>query len=205
MRNLESELTWQQTKEIAEQWVLQKTQKHLNDLEILVLQGSWEGLTYEEIGKRAGYSAEYLNKDIGNQLWKKLSDALGEKLTKKNFKMALARGKKKLKDGTLSLPSSEVQTTELPYPEGAVSPSSPFYLERDNIESLGNDTIVKPAALIRIKAPNLMGKTSLLMRLLAHAASEKYRTVYLDLNSVNQSVLTNLSLFLRWLCLQVSR
>ncbi|WP_287356912.1 AAA-like domain-containing protein [Moorena sp. SIO3B2] len=205
MSNLESGLTWQQAKEIAEQLLFQKTQKHLNDIEILVLEGSWEGLTYEEIGKRSGYSTEYLNKDIGNQLWKKLSEALGEKLTKKNFKVALERGKTKLQD-RIKLPSSlRVSATELPFTEGAVAPSSPFYIERDGIESLGYKTVVKPAALIRIKAPNLMGKTSLIMKLLDHAASENYQTVYLGLNSVNKSVLTNLELFLRWLCLQVSR
>ncbi|EGJ32201.1 hypothetical protein LYNGBM3L_27530 [Moorena producens 3L] len=197
MSNLESGLTWQQAKEIAEQLLFQKTQKHLNDIEILVLEGSWEGLTYEEIGKRSGYSTEYLNKDIGNQLWKKLSEALGEKLTKKNFKVALERGKTKLQD-RIKLPSSlRVSATELPFPEGAVAPSSPFYIERDGIESLGYKTVVKPAALIRIKAPNLMGKTSLIMKLLDHAASENYQTVYLGLNSVNKSVLTNLELFLR--------
>nr|WP_081431326.1 AAA-like domain-containing protein [Moorena bouillonii] len=205
MSNLESGLTWQQAKEIAEQLLFQKTQKHLNDIEILVLEGSWAGLTYEEIGKRAGYSTEYLNKDIGNQLWKKLSEALGEKLTKKNFKVALERAKTQLQT-SINLPSYlRVSATEFPFPEGAVAPSSPFYIERDGIESLGYKTVVKPAALIRIKAPKLMGKTSLIMKLLDHAASENAQTVYLSLNSVNKSILTNLELFLRSLCLQVSR
>jgi len=48
-----------------------------------VLQGSWEGKSYEEIAKFYGYSAEYLNKDVSNKLWHKLSEALGEKIVKK--------------------------------------------------------------------------------------------------------------------------
>ncbi len=42
-----------------------------------VLQGSWEGKSYDEIAQTYGYSAEYLNKDVGNKLWHKLSEALG--------------------------------------------------------------------------------------------------------------------------------
>ncbi len=38
-----------------------------------------------------GYSTEYLNKDVGNKLWHKLSKAVTEKVTKKNFKAALRR------------------------------------------------------------------------------------------------------------------
>jgi hypothetical protein len=51
-----------------------------------VLQGSWEGKSYEEIAKVYGYSAEYLNKDVSNKLWHKLSEALGEKNSKKTSK-----------------------------------------------------------------------------------------------------------------------
>ena len=82
----ESEFYWIKAKESADRVVSQNTGKYLSDLEIKVLQGSWEGKTYDEIATLYGYSAEYLNKDVGNKLWNKLSEALGEKVTKKNFK-----------------------------------------------------------------------------------------------------------------------
>jgi hypothetical protein len=50
-----------------------------------------------------------------------------------------------------------------------------------------------------------MGKTSLMTRILAHAANQNYQTVYLDLSSVDRAILTNLDKFLRWLCLMVGR
>jgi hypothetical protein len=55
----------------------QNTGKYLSDIKMKLLQGSWEGKSYDEIAKTYGYSAEYLNKDVGNKLWHKLSEALG--------------------------------------------------------------------------------------------------------------------------------
>jgi transcriptional regulator with XRE-family HTH domain len=94
---------------------------------------------------------------------------------------------------------------ELPFPEGSVALDSPFYVERPGIESLCYETVIKPGSLIRIKAPNMMGKTSLMTRILAHAAHQNYQMVYLDLSSVERGILTNLDKFLRWLCLMVGR
>ncbi|NEP10234.1 MAG: helix-turn-helix domain-containing protein [Symploca sp. SIO2C1] len=90
------------------------------------------------------------------------------------------------------------------FPEGALPPNSPFYLERPNTESLCYETLVKPGSLIRIKAPKLMGKTSLLFNILAYARREKYNTVYLNLGSVEKEILTGLDRFLRWLCAKIS-
>ncbi|MGB3653705.1 MAG: AAA-like domain-containing protein, partial [Rivularia sp. (in: cyanobacteria)] len=92
----------------------------------------------------------------------------------------------------------------LEYPDGAVPLDSPFYLERNGIESVCYQTLEKPAALIRIKAPKLMGKTSLVRRIIAQGNKQNYQAVYLDLGGVNKEVITNLDNFLRWLCSKVS-
>ena len=94
---------------------------------------------------------------------------------------------------------------DLPFPEGAVAPNSPFYQSRNNIESICCETVIKPASLIRIKAPTLMGKTSLMMRILAYAQSQNYRTVYLDLANVETSIIADLDKFLRWLSFLVGK
>jgi transcriptional regulator with XRE-family HTH domain len=100
---------------------------------------------------------------------------------------------------------AQAEGRELPFPEGSVALDSLFYIERLGIESLCYETIVKPGSLIRIKAPKLMGKTSLMTRILAHADHQNYQTVYLDLSSIERGILTNLDKFLRWLCLRVGR
>ncbi|MDJ0717029.1 MAG: AAA-like domain-containing protein [Prochloraceae cyanobacterium] len=206
--NSEPEFTWKEAKQVAEEVVFNKTGKHLSDVETIVLQGSWSGKTYEEIAEMYGYTADYLNKDVGQSLWRKLSDASGEKVSKKNLREPLKRASKEQQRTWVALnaplPASP-SVKELPFPEGSVPLDSPFYVERDGIESLCYNAIVKPGALIRIKAPKLMGKTSLITRILAQCQSQNYKTAYLDLSSVERSIVTNLEKLLRWLCLMVGR
>ena len=62
--------------------------KYLTDLEREIFIGSWNGQTYEEIYP---INPEYIEKYVGYKLWQKLSDACGEKVTKKQFRGALER------------------------------------------------------------------------------------------------------------------
>jgi hypothetical protein len=202
----EHDFSWAYGKECADKVVFSYSGKHLSDLEIKVLQGAWQGETYDEMARIYGYSAEYLNKDIGNKLWKKLSNALQEHITKKNFKEALKRTWKdrQIWAVNLSMPIS-ISGDPVPFPEGLVALNSPLYLERSGVETRCYEAMLQPGALIRIKAPKLMGKTSLIARILDHAAKQNYHTVYLDLSSVDRSILTGLDKFLRWFCLMVGR
>ncbi|QIR41899.1 CHAT domain-containing protein (plasmid) [Tolypothrix sp. PCC 7910] len=99
---------------------------------------------------------------------------------------------------------NHVSMQSLEYPDGSVPLDSPFYLERDGIESLCYQTLLQSASLMRIKAPKLMGKTSLLRRIIAQGVKQNYQRVYLDLGGVNKQVITNLDNFLRWFCSKVS-
>lgn len=95
---------------------------------------------------------------------------------------------------------------ELEFPEGPLALDSSFYVERPSIESKCYEAIMQPGALIRIKAPKQMGKTSLLYRILHSAAKQgTSRTVELDLREADESVLSSLERFLRWFCAQVGR
>jgi hypothetical protein len=90
-------------------------------------------------------------------------------------------------------------------PEGQVPLHSPFYVERSPVESNCYDTVLKPGSLLRIKAPKLMGKTSLLSRIFDVAAKQGVHTVELNLLLADKAVLTNLDRFLRWFCGSVGR
>lgn len=92
-----------------------------------------------------------------------------------------------------------------PYPSGSVSLGSHFYLERPLFEEQVYPEIIKPGALIRIKAPKEMGKTSLLLRILEYANDLGYCTVSLNLEQVDQSILKDFNQFLRWLCSRIAR
>lgn len=71
--------------------VVTKKQRHLKDIEVAILRGSWQGQKYHEIAQAHGYTTEYLKQDVGFKLWKLLSEILGEKVSKTNFRAALAR------------------------------------------------------------------------------------------------------------------
>lgn len=91
------------------------------------------------------------------------------------------------------------------YPSGAVPLASPYYIKRSPIEEEVYQEISKPGALVRIKAPREMGKTSVLLRVLNYAKSQGYCTVSLNLEQVDQAILDDLTQFLRWLCANVAR
>jgi DNA-binding Xre family transcriptional regulator len=91
------------------------------------------------------------------------------------------------------------------YLTGAVPLGSVFYLERQPVEEQVKQEIKEPGALVRIKAPREMGKTSLLLRVLDHARSLGYCTVSLNLEQVDRSILSDLNQFLRLLCVHTAR
>lgn len=61
---------------------------HLNDIQDLVFRQSWEGQSYQNMAATSGYNADYL-KDIGSQLWRRLSKALKTQVTKCNIHSVL--------------------------------------------------------------------------------------------------------------------
>ena len=90
------------------------------------------------------------------------------------------------------------------YPSGSISLDSPYYIKRSPVEEQAYEEIEKPGALVRIKAPQEMGKTSLLLRILDYANCQGYRTVILNLQQIDEAILNDLNRFLRWLCANVT-
>lgn len=79
-----------------------------------------------------------------------------------------------------------------------------FYVERPPIEQNCYRAIKQQGALIRIKAPEKMGKTSLMNRILSYARNYKYQTVTLSCQSlVDGTVATDLKKFLQSFCVVV--
>jgi AAA-like domain/CHAT domain len=89
-------------------------------------------------------------------------------------------------------------------PEGSVSLDSLFYVDRPPIERDCYDTIRRSGALIRIKAPRQMGKSSLMQRVLDQGKQAGHRGVYINFQSADAEFLSNIDLFLQWFCASVS-
>jgi serine/threonine-protein kinase len=90
-------------------------------------------------------------------------------------------------------------------PGGAVPLTSSLYVERPPIEADCFEEILQSGALIRIKAPRQMGKTSLMSRILDRAREEGYQAIPLSLQRADSALLSDLDRFLRWFCEQVGR
>ena len=90
-------------------------------------------------------------------------------------------------------------------PGGAVPLTSGLYVERPPIEVDCYEEILQSGALIRIKAPRQMGKTSLMARILNHAKEQGYQTIPITLQRADSALLSDLDRFLRWFCEQVGR
>lgn len=79
-----------------------------------------------------------------------------------------------------------------------------LYVERVPDESQCYQEILHPGCLIRIKAPQQMGKTSLLERILGKAREQGYQTLTLDFQLADGAVLDNYQKFLQWFCANAS-
>jgi hypothetical protein len=84
---------------------------------------------------------------------------------------------------------------------------TPIYIERPPIEETCRQAIQNPGGLIRIKAPQKMGKTLLLRKTLDYARSLGYRTASIDFSEwgPNNPIFNDYDQFQRSLCAEISR
>ncbi len=100
----------------------------------------------------------------------------------------------------ISVPLPLPSTPDLEYPDVEIALDSPFYINRPPIEQRCFEEINKPGALIRIKAPQHMGKSSLRARILQQAASQGSLTVIIDFQFAEEEFFSSLDKFLLWFC-----
>ncbi|NJK56987.1 MAG: serine/threonine protein kinase [Pleurocapsa sp. SU_5_0] len=193
--------------------LIEHQDRPLHATEVLILRGNWQFKTYNQIALEADYSPGYFTTVVAPELYQRLSQLIGRRVTKKNCR-SLLESYVNAKQATLATrtakqdqaKSLEIDQDALPcYPSGSVPLDSPFYLQRPLVEEQVEREIRKPGALIRIKAPKEMGKTSLMLRILDYANQHQYHTVSLNLEQADQSILSDLNQFLRWLCANISR
>ena len=200
----------------------------LNTVQEDVFCGCWLGQTYQEIADNLGYDAVYI-RGVGSQLWQQLSKSFGEKVTKSNFHTMLQQRLEQAHssgplDNSLADTSTASTTNTNPF-GGLISCSSSrkredqgvsqdamatpvqvpdsdvdYYVVRPPNEARCWSKIEQQGALIRIKAPRQMGKTSLMTKVLSHAKHQHFRTVVVSLRLADTEVFTSLDRFLQWFC-----
>ncbi|VEP16815.1 conserved hypothetical protein [Hyella patelloides LEGE 07179] len=197
---------------IIDRQLIGSKNRPLNFTEIIILKGVWQYRTYNQIAIEAGYSPGYFTTIVAPELYQRLSKIIGQRVTKKNCQALLesyvaaqtAPEATSPKQHLANFSPDTQQNTSLCYPSGSVSLDSLFYLEPSSLKEQIYPELRKSGSLIRIKAPREMGKTSLLLRIIDYAEHLNYRTISLNLEQVDQAILSDLNQFLRWLCANVA-
>ncbi len=140
--------------EYADQLLYERTGRHLSDLQSCIIQQSWQGRTYGQVATLAGYSEGHI-KDVAAQLWRLLSDALGERITKGNLRSRLInRIKRTLK--------SAVPTAVRPLSASSSAAPERFLGREQALQTL--HTLSQVHRLIVIQGEGGVGKTTLAQR-----------------------------------------
>ncbi|NEP02128.1 MAG: molecular chaperone Tir [Symploca sp. SIO2E9] len=151
----------------------------------------------EELGISLSTLNNYLNgRAVDNWNFKEISERLGQDWN------AIADFEDNIDHNTSNngKVDSEVVITDFPEED-----SSLIYVERPPIEKSCYETLRRPGALVRIKAPTLMGKTSLMVRVLGKLAEKGYRKAHLNFHLANRTDLTNVDRFFKWFCISVGQ
>jgi len=90
-------------------------------------------------------------------------------------------------------------------PEGTVRIGSEFYIPRSPQQEQSYQAIARPHALLRLKSPDRMGKSSLLVRVLEEARRLGNRTTWIDLQKCDRKFFENMDRFLQWFCAVIGR
>ena len=202
---------------------LKRLQAAIETVEIA--QNKGERMTLDELGERMNVSTKTLsrmwslNTGVDSKTLKLCFSAFNLKLSNQDYTLIGTPNKTETEDVlSLSLDASEPEPIDpvasyslaesqhntfenyCSYPDGPVTLDSPFYIERRLIEELAYREVTQPGGMIRIRAPREMGKSSLVLRLLAFAETEGYRQVIFNCNQIDSSCLGDLNNFLRCLC-----
>jgi CheY-like chemotaxis protein len=120
-------MTFEEALEFIESALKSNTSKPLNFLEQEILKAAWKNATYSALAESLYLSVGHI-KDLAAILWQRLSDVMGEKVTKNNFRSLLekqstttARAEVKVEGEPMAMASvGESDINELGTPQGHI-------------------------------------------------------------------------------------
>ena len=182
--------------EIVNEIVLAKTGKNLDDLQQAIIRGTFQGKRYADIAAENNFAEKHV-KDTGRKLWKVLSDALEENISKSNLKATFE------KIYTYNSPDSDVIQANFnsnyfnsinfcttPYPDGIIRLSQHeqqvqsredlneaprrenIYGRVDELEALEKAILKTESPLVTLLGAGGIGKTTLAVKLVATVKSK---------------------------------
>ncbi len=165
--------------------VWEKTGRNLRAPETVILKGTWQGLTYEQMSKPASeYSENYLMRDVGRDLWKLLSNVLGEDVNKSNFRYVMQQRQHTSIWSSQSDNYSQLQhLTKVDW--GDAPDTSVFYGREKELETLQQWIVKDNCNLVFITGLAKMGKTFLVAKLVEDIQNNFDYVIWRSLGKVN--------------------
>ena len=154
----------------ADRLLYERTGRHLSDLQSRIIQQSWQGRTYSQVAMAAGYSEGHI-KDVASQLWKVLSEALGERITKGNLRSRLLNRLKRTVKGATPTSLHPLMSSSAALVSAAISTDS----TSDGASvSASLDLLSRPSA----QSANFLGRESALLAL--QSLAQTHRTIVIQ-------------------------
>ncbi|CCI23962.1 NB-ARC domain-containing protein [Microcystis aeruginosa] len=166
----------------ADDVVLAKTNKHLNDLQRDILEETLQGSKYNKIAERHDCTVNYV-REVAASLWKILSEEVGEKITQSNIRTTLERASYSIISSNFSpnsqthinicgsdlksLKNPQAKLTQRPYLDLDDAPHrSLFYGRTQELDTLQNWILQQHSHFIIIAGMTGIGKTALALELI---------------------------------------
>jgi WD40 repeat protein len=168
--------------------------KRLTDRQQLVFRECWEGKTYQEIAELTNYSPVYI-RSIGFQVWRMLSQALGERVTLNNVRAVLRRHMQEMlvnaadrdasafldRDRTTDVDRGRRLLSNYRQDWGEAPDVSVFYDRRTELERLAEWIVRDRCRLVTVLGMGGIGKTTLGIKLAEQIQGEFDRLIWRSL------------------------
>ncbi len=180
---------------VADEALFTAKGKHLTDIQKHILMESWQDLTYEKMADTGAYSSQHI-KNEGNQLWDLLSEVLGEKVSKKNFKTGLERRSQSV---VVSEPVIQGNSSTQLRQDWRNAPDvSIFYGRSKELTNLEQSILRDKCRLVALFGMPGIGKTALSVKLARQIQDQFDCIIYRSLQDAPQlqQLLTDVTRFL---------
>ena len=169
--------------QFVDRLVVERTGKHLDDVQRAVVEGTWQRQTYDDIAQKCHVTKNHVG-DVGAELWQLLSEILGEDIKKTNFRSNLERvyieSSQNICIGTnhnfnfssqiLNQPNkqhqeSDINTQSTSHRDLTIAPQIiNFYSRESKLKTLYNWIFDRNTRLISVLGLSGIGKTTLVKR-----------------------------------------
>jgi WD40 repeat protein len=132
----------------------------LSTVQEQIIRGTWAGLTYGAIAQQIGYDPDYL-KYVGSQLWRELSAALGQPVSKSNLRAVIQQIQRQKNADQISVLNVELSSRRMAC-DWADAPAVPHvYGRQREVDQLWQWCVEARCRLVVLQGQGGIGKTTL--------------------------------------------